>query len=1255
MHPPVRAVYDFEGQGPSSLSFRKGDIIEVHTQLDSGWWNGTCRNERGWFPSNYVELYQPEEATSPPVPTSRPHAAATTTHRHRGTGSNASTRSSPISPATPTTGTAAPLADAGLEADLSTKLTLSSPTRPRVGTDTSLPPSAVGTAALLTTSLSRSPSRTNLATKAEFSTSRPVSRLPPGWGIKSLPDGRHYYYHMVTDLTAWTLDGVDPDTGVRNAPGSGPTPAQSTAATPKDRRRGSGASTDSQSSLPVTAEVSMWAFNLQQRPHPRPRRPSTGPNTSFMGDTAAGQAPTWERLSANVVYAAQQLTNAGKADAKYEFLPLTLVVVSAVHAMFRASDTVERDAPIFRSQKLLKAHHRQVTNALCKVVVSAKNASVVWPAPDAVQVMQRDTNELLLAMRHFVIAAEESGVVLHPIDESDDAVSAAMLGNSYARAGRSMASDAVGPSNASVMTTETGHSQYYEDVISQRHLKYVDILSQMESVLHALAKALTLLLRHLRRGDVSLVRVITLAKKSVYEIGQFLLILEELDLELAGDALARQFARNKQALYGDVANMVMSIQAATQEGGDSVGVVSERVLAHTNALNNAVYEVLVTAKHVVEAMDNHEEELLVSAIDKLRGGSPTGSYADLSAQPRRAQSMPYLREQAERPVDRHLSAFEYSALRNNIRYRSNSSATTGPFPGTGEGLDLDNGEIHASDAQSVRTAINHHSHGGGPRTSGLRRSTVDTDSDDDEDDTYSRHNRSVSTINQRNKLKKFFGDEAMLGSGSTNTLTTSSTANAPEAIPGQPMGLPFANPTETKLAKFFGEQAPLHVPTTRAAVEEKPWFLAPDYGSGELVFTIENNVKGATLNALVERLTAHDVSDINFCNTFLLTYRSFTTTNEFLDLIIKRYTIQPPPGLKPDELEMWTERKLKPIRARVYNIIKMWLESHYVEDSDMDGLRMLREFACTTMADSMPTAAEQVVKSIDKRRQSSDGAFRKLVKNLPKQAPPPILPRSFRKLKVYDIHAQELARQFTILDSKVYNKIKSVECLNQAWMGRDPTRAVNIKAMVQLSTKVSLFVGGTILSEPELRKRGNLIKYFITVAEKCRELNNFNSLMSFQGGIELASVQRLRRTWDTLGTRTMATYESLKTLMGTNRNFVEYREQLHSCNPPCIPFLGTHLKDLVFVEDGNPDFLPNQPHLINFDKRTKVASVIRDLQSYQNTPYALTVVPEIQEFIERSLEEVTDSHGLYDISLTLEPREREDEKIARLLRESGFL
>lgn len=52
----VKALYAFSSTETSSLSFEKGDFIDVLSQLDSGWWDGWCNGKRGWFPSNYVQL-----------------------------------------------------------------------------------------------------------------------------------------------------------------------------------------------------------------------------------------------------------------------------------------------------------------------------------------------------------------------------------------------------------------------------------------------------------------------------------------------------------------------------------------------------------------------------------------------------------------------------------------------------------------------------------------------------------------------------------------------------------------------------------------------------------------------------------------------------------------------------------------------------------------------------------------------------------------------------------------------------------------------------------------------------------------------------------------------------------------------------------------------------------------------------------------------------------------------------------------------
>jgi son of sevenless-like protein len=60
----VRALYPFQSTDQSSLCFKQGDCIEVLAQLETGWWDGWCDGQRGWFPSNYVEVLEEEDSVN---------------------------------------------------------------------------------------------------------------------------------------------------------------------------------------------------------------------------------------------------------------------------------------------------------------------------------------------------------------------------------------------------------------------------------------------------------------------------------------------------------------------------------------------------------------------------------------------------------------------------------------------------------------------------------------------------------------------------------------------------------------------------------------------------------------------------------------------------------------------------------------------------------------------------------------------------------------------------------------------------------------------------------------------------------------------------------------------------------------------------------------------------------------------------------------------------------------------------------------
>jgi son of sevenless-like protein len=102
---------------------------------------------------------------------------------------------------------------------------------------------------------------------------------------------------------------------------------------------------------------------------------------------------------------------------------------------------------------------------------------------------------------------------------------------------------------------------------------------------------------------------------------------------------------------------------------------------------------------------------------------------------------------------------------------------------------------------------------------------------------------------------------------------------------------------------------------------------------------------------------------------------------------------------------------------------------------------------------------------------------------------------------------------------------------------------------------------------------------------------------------------------------------------------------------------GVFLTTLTFVQEGSRDMLPD--NLVNFRKRQKAAEVIYDIKRWQSQPHNFHPIVTVLVFIEDSLNAFSDQGDVgekfWNISLLREPREREDEKMARLLQESGFL
>ncbi|KAL2200924.1 ras guanine nucleotide exchange factor domain-containing protein [Corynascus similis CBS 632.67] len=1140
----VRALYDYEADDRTSLSFHEGDIIQVITRLESGWWDGVINGVRGWFPSNYCQII-----TSPDELPEGEDGGETERLDEEHDDQE--------------------VYDEGIDDDDDISDHDESEGLPLEGTEGD-------------------------RSRADF------------WIPQATPDGRLFYYNTMTGESSMELPLESPsslnETGPRDR--MNVSVPDRTRPPPELIARGLTQEEEEESDVNSASELEGEALmNAARGPVSRARRasgrdglspatsmdsingqspgtrargetfgngnllqaPMVGASTSFTSSafnlpTAAtiprsffddGTTPplTWSRLVTNMKKSVDRYRQAIESGNRSEYVARAEDISDHLRLLLAAgsgtTDNHSGQPSIISTNKALYPHFRDMMSKFSKLVISSHIAAADWPNAESVQKCLQEADGVLLGVFSYVeVARQQRG------EEIPRLFPGFVIGSS---AGGSWQNNGLSPRDPIT-------SNFLEDeegVVEPTAVLDGKLLERLDELKRMLVSSIRELEKNLLVAD----KVVTPYKHEV--IGNnvcaaggkvldmfkpWIAMIESIDLSLLGNSFQTpqltDFSTNKQSLYDNISDLLLGCQAVAGPLADEWSEVRGQALEERLEYVRQCARALETnSSHIGFSLQLLSEQVaMVIQQQEMQMREEVVQREPL----RRTETMPY-----ERPHQRTESR---GVLRPGLPIGSQSFTE-------GEAL---------------------------PANNNFRKGDP-------------------------SKMKRFFGED-------------------PEPVPPP-------------------------------VVEDTPEFLSLDYES-DLSWDLKVTppaVKGGSLIALVEQLTRHDKLDANFNNTFLLTYRSFTTARELFEMLVKRFGTQPPEGLTQADYEVWRDRKLRPIRFRVVNILKSWLDTFWMEDYNEDTKQLIRDmynFARDTIKTAETPGSTPLMAILDQRLNGKDFGGRRMVQTVNQNTPAPIMPKNMKKLKFLDIDVLEFARQLTIIESRLYGKIKSTECLNKTWQKKvaegEPEPAPNVKALILHSNQMTNWVAEMILSQTDIRKRVVVIKHFVSVADKCRSLNNFSTLTSIISALGTAPIARLKRTWDQVPARVNSTLETMRKLMGSTKNFGEYRETLHAANPPCIPFFGVYLTDLTFIEDGIPSVI-KKTNLINFAKRAKTAEVIRDIQQYQNVAYSLQPVPELQDYILSNMQAAGDVHEMYDKSLQIEPREREDEKIVRVLAESGFL
>ncbi|KAF4016791.1 hypothetical protein G4228_007813 [Cervus hanglu yarkandensis] len=402
-------------------------------------------------------------------------------------------------------------------------------------------------------------------------------------------------------------------------------------------------------------------------------------------------------------------------------------------------------------------------------------------------------------------------------------------------------------------------------------------------------------------------------------------------------------------------------------------------------------------------------------------------------------------------------------------------------------------------------------------------------------------------------------------------------------------------------------------------------------------------VKAGTLEKLVEHLVpAFQGSDLSYVTIFLCTYRAFTTTQQVLDLLFKRYGCILPysseDGGPQDQL-----------RNAISSILGTWLDQYsedFCQPPDFPCLRQLVAYVQLNMPGSdlerrahlllaqlehadldeaEPEALSPAPVPALKPAAEPEPALGPDLEPAPARAPEPaptpaptpppeLEPALSQALELEPAAAPEppwplpvaaenglgegkphllafppdlVAEQFTLMDAELFKKVVPYHCLGSIWSQRDKKGkehlAPTVRATVTQFNSVANCVITTCLGDRSVsaRHRARVVEHWIEVARECRVLKNFSSLHAILSALQSNSIHRLKKTWEEVSRDSLRVFQKLSEIFSDENNYSLSRELL--------------------IKEGTSKFATLEMNPKRAQRRPKEAGVIQGTVPYLGT------------------------------------------------------
>eukprot|EP01127_Copromyxa_protea_P012958 TRINITY_DN3427_c0_g1_i3.p1 TRINITY_DN3427_c0_g1~~TRINITY_DN3427_c0_g1_i3.p1 ORF type:complete len:685 (+),score=103.57 TRINITY_DN3427_c0_g1_i3:289-2343(+) len=246
---------------------------------------------------------------------------------------------------------------------------------------------------------------------------------------------------------------------------------------------------------------------------------------------------------------------------------------------------------------------------------------------------------------------------------------------------------------------------------------------------------------------------------------------------------------------------------------------------------------------------------------------------------------------------------------------------------------------------------------------------------------------------------------------------------------------------------------------------------------------------------------------------------------------------------------------------------------------------------------------------------------------------------NLKKEVLFDYSPEEIARQMTLLDWRIWKKIKFDEFLDLGWTKPDKDeKAPNIVAFTKQFNLWSHWCVTAIMTKDRLRDRQKVMERFLAIVVELHKLNNYSAIKAIWSGFDCTPLYRMKKTRDEVLSRSKWIQIQSDIQGAVSADAKELRKEYSSKSPPLLPYLGLYLTDLVKIYEGNPKVVGDG--LINYNRWRLLSITIRGINHFQTTGYdnlITEITPLMQEL--QTLKVISNTDDLFDISYYMEPRE----------------